>query len=164
MMKKVLLLFVLAFAVLLGFSGCSAMDPDDDTYFSGSFKLEGPDGRMPLLVAGYWVEFADPGNPDFEDPGNIIHVSVVTADRTIQLSVAAFNDTKVGKELNLKGVYFGVPQMSDSDNYTYSFTGRMILKEKTGNKVVIRFKNVRFSIPSGNYHLNGTMVAERLSF
>ena len=163
MMKKILLFFLIAVAVL-GFSGCSTMDPDDDSSFISTFRLEGPDGVMPLAVAGYYIRFADPGNPDFDDPGNVFHVDVLTADRTIQLSVAALNDTKVGKELNLTGVYFGVPQMSDSDNYTYSFTGRMILKEKTGEKVVIRFKNVRFSIPSGNYHLNGTMVAERLSF
>ena len=38
------------------------------------------------------------------------------------------------------------------------------MKEMAADKVVIQFKHVRLSIAHGNYHINGTMVAERLTF
>ena len=158
-MKRVLLFSLIAFAVLLGFSGCSAMKADDDDVgIDTPLILEGPDGEMPMSFVAY---YPDPtGEP--EDTFRVIaHTGGKLVFDSLWLTFSVFDNTKVGKELNLRSLNFGAPASSDSRNYTDTFTGRMILKEKTPDKVVIQFKHVRLSIAHGNYHLNGTMVAER---
>jgi len=54
---------------------------------------------------------------------------------------------------------FGLPLSSDSRDYVHSFSGKMILKEKTGSRAVIQMKDVHFKILHGEYVLNGDLVA-----
>lgn len=160
-MKRVLLFSLIAFAVLLGFSGCSAQNPDDGTGLTSSLALEGPDGVMPIIFAAYYPE------PTGE-PENSFRVIAHTGGRyvfdSLWLSFSAFDNSKVGKDLNLRSFSFMAALSSDSRNSTDTFSGRIILKEMTADKVVIQFKHVRLSIAHGNYHINGTMVAEKEGF
>ena len=68
------------------------------------------------------------------------------------------NNTRVGEELKLERVDFCAALSSDSRNYATSFTGRMILKERTMGRVVIGMEDVHFSILHGEYVLNGDLV------
>ena len=68
------------------------------------------------------------------------------------------NDTRVGEELKLERVDFCAALSSDSRNYATSFTGRMILKERSMDVVVIGMEDVHFSILHGEYVLNGDLV------
>ena len=159
MIKNLLLYSLTAIALLLGFSGCSAMKADDeDVGINTPLILEGPDGEMPMSYAAYYPEPTD-------DPFGTFRVIAHTGGKllfdSLWLTFSVFDNTKVGKELNLRSLNFGAMFSSDSRNYTDTFTGRMILKEISPDKVVIQFKHVRFSIAHGNYHLNGTMVAEK---
>ena len=161
MIKHILLYSMTAVAVLLGFSGCSAMNPDDDYSIGTQLELEGPDGVLPISYAAYYPK------PTGE-PENTFRVIAHTGGRdvfdSLWLSFSAFDNSKVGKDLDLRSFSFSAVLSSDGRNSTDTFKGRIILKEMAADKVVIQFKHVRLSIAHGNYHINGTMVAERLTF
>ena len=78
----------------------------------------------------------------------------------IWLSFCFYEDTPVGKDLKLERLQFGLPLSSNSRDYTHTFTGRMILKERSDNKAVITLKDVHFKIAHGEYILNGDLVAK----
>ena len=77
----------------------------------------------------------------------------------IMLSFCFYETTEVGKELELERMMFGLPLSSDSRDYVHSFSGKMILEEKTGSRAVIQMKDVHFKILHGEYVLNGDLVA-----
>lgn len=54
---------------------------------------------------------------------------------------------------------FGATLSSDSRNYANAYIGRMILKEKNKDRVVIWMNDVRFSILCGEYSLDEDLVA-----
>jgi hypothetical protein len=66
----------------------------------------------------------------------------------------------VGEELKLERVDFCAALSSDSRNYASSFTGRMILKERTRERVVVGMEDVHFTILHGEYVLNGDLVGQ----
>jgi len=75
------------------------------------------------------------------------------------LSFCFYEDTPVGGDLKLERLSFCIPVSSDSRDYTNSFTGRMILKEKTDSKAVITMKDVHFQIAHGEFIVDGDLVA-----
>ena len=117
-------------------------------------EMVGPDGSM-VLSASYYPNPSDvPGCF-----GVISHTDGRDVFSSIWLDFYARDDVKPGEELHFENLTFVAPLSSDSRNYANSYTGRMILKEKTKDRVVIRMEDVHFSILHGEYTLNGDLVA-----
>lgn len=117
-------------------------------------EMLGPDGPM-VLTATYYPSPSDvPGCF-----GVISHTDGRDVFSSIWLDFYAKDDVKVGQELHFENLMFGAPLSSDSRNYVNSYTGRIILREKNKDRVVIRMKDVRISILHGEYSLNGDLVA-----
>ena len=117
-------------------------------------ELTGPDGPMELTATYYPSPSDVPGCF-----GVIFHTEGRDVFSSMWLDFYAKNDVKVGEELHFENLMFGAPLSSDSRNYANSYTGKMILREKTKDKVVIRMEDVHFSILHGEYSLNGDLVA-----
>ncbi len=117
-------------------------------------EISGPDGPMELTATYYPSPSDLPGCF-----GVISHTDGRDVFSSIWLDFYAKDDIKVGEELYFDNLMFGAPLSSDSRNYANSYTGRMILKEKNKDRVVIRMKDVHFSILHGEYSLNGDLVA-----
>jgi len=117
-------------------------------------EMDGPDGRM-VLTASYYPNPSDvPGCF-----GVISHTDGRDVFSSMWLDFYANDNVNPGEELHFENLTFGAPLSSDSRNYANSYTGRMILKEKTRDRVVIRMEDVHFSILHGEYTLNGDLVA-----
>ena len=140
---------ILLFLLILAFiAGCTAK--------ANLLPLEmlGPDGDMNMNATYYPSPSDVPGCF-----GVISHTDGKDVFSSIWLDFYAKDDVKIGEELYLENLLFGAPLSSDSRNYANAYTGRMILKQKTDNKVVIRMEDVHFSIHHGDYTLNGDLVA-----
>lgn len=117
-------------------------------------EMEGPDGKM-VLTATYYPSPSDvPGCF-----GVISHTDGKDVFSSMWLDFYARDNVKPGEELNFDNLMFGAPLSSDSRNYANSYTGKMILKKKTRDRVVIRMDDVHFTILHGEYTLNGDLVA-----
>ncbi len=125
---------------------------------SGSYtrpaELLGPDGPMELTATYYPSPSDVPGCF-----GVISHTDGRDVFTSMWLDFYARDDVKPGEELSFEKLSFSAPLSSDSHSYTDSYTGRMILKEKTGDRVVIRMEDVHFSILHGEYTLDGNLPA-----
>lgn len=118
------------------------------------FEMNGPDGPM-KLTASYYPSPSDvPGCF-----GVISHTDGNSVFSSIWLDFYAKDDVKPGEEILPQKLMFGASLSSDSRNYAHSYSGKMILKEKTKDRVVIQMDDVHFSILHGEYTLNGDLVA-----
>lgn len=116
--------------------------------------FEGPDGPMTLTTTYY------PSPSDVKDCfGVISHTEGRDVFSSMWLDFYARDDVKPGQELHFEKLMFGAPLSSDSRNYADSYTGKMILREKTKERIVIRMEDVRFTILHGEYTLSGDLVA-----
>ena len=150
------------FVMLLGLAGCNMSrevadaagdDPTLVAVLDDELKLTGPDGEL-RMMADYI--------PMPEDQPGCFEIIAYTDGKDVFTSLwlicCVSNDTRVGEELKLERVDFCAALSSDSRNYATSFTGRMILKERTRARVVIGMEDVHFSILHGEYVLNGDLV------
>ncbi len=116
--------------------------------------FEGPDGPMTLKAIYY------PSPSDVKDCfGVISHTDGRDVFSSMWLDFYAKDDVKPGQELCFENLMFGAPLSSDSRNYANAYTGKMILREKTKDRIVIRMEDVRFTILHGEYILSGDLVA-----
>lgn len=116
--------------------------------------FEGPDGPMTLTATYY------PSPSDVKDCfGVISHTEGRDVFSSMWLDFYAKDDVRPGQELRFEKLMFGAPLSSDSRNYANSYTGKMILREKTKDRIVIRMEDVRFTIFHGEYSINGDLVA-----
>ena len=148
-MKKILIALCLA---CICCTGCSILNPDDPD--GKALNLSGPDGNMKL-------ESFFKTSPS-ELPGCVgisAHTGGIDVWDHLILSFYFAETTPVGKELQLKYLSFCAPLSSDSANYTNTFSGKMILKEWSAERIVIRMDDVRFRIAHGEYSLEGDLVA-----
>ena len=136
---------------LVCLTGCSS---HSDFARNIPLEMSGPDGAM-VLDANYYPSPSDVP----ECFGVISHTEGRDVFTSIWLDFYAKDDMIPGEELHFENLMFGAPLSSDSRNYANSYTGRMILKEKTRDRVVIRMEDVHFSILHGEYTLNGDLVA-----
>ena len=73
-----------------------------------------------------------------------------------------FSDTtSVGSELQLERFRFSAPLSSNGREYTDSYTGKMVLKERSADRVVISMEDVHLCIAHGEYTLNGYLAAKK---
>ena len=153
---------VLFMVILMGLAGCNMSrevadaagdDPTLVAVLDNELKLTGPDGEL-RMMADYI--------PMPEDQPGCFEIIAYTDGKDVFTSLwlicCVSNDTRVGEELKLERVDFCAALSSDSRNYATSFTGRMILKERTMGRVVIGMEDVHFSILHGEYVLNGDLV------
>lgn len=146
---KRLLQSVLIIAAVLTFSvGC------ESNVYPIPFEMTGPDGPMKLTAVYYPSPSDVPGCF-----GVISHTDGKDVFSSIWLNFYASDDVKPGEKLRFESITFGAPLSSDSHNSTNTYTGKIILKEKTKNQVVIRMEDVHFSILHGEYTLRGDLVA-----
>ena len=155
---------VVMFVMLLGLAGCNMSregadvagdDPASEVDLGNELTLTGPDGEL-RMMADYI--------PMPEDQPGCFEIIAYTDGKDVFTSLwlicCVHNDTRVGEELKLERVDFCAALSSDSRNYASSFTGRMILKERTRERVVIGMEDVHFSILHGEYVLNGDLVGQ----
>ena len=153
---------VLFMVILMGLAGCNMSrevadaagdDPASEVDLGNELTLTGPDGEL-RMMADYI--------PMPEDQPGCFEIIAYTDGKDVFTSLwlicCVKNDTRVGEELKLERVDFCAALSSDSRNYATSFTGRMILKERTMGRVVIGMEDVHFSILHGEYVLNGDLV------
>ena len=120
------------------------------------FEMKGPGAPVRLESAYY------PASVDINNRFLVFSVPKGENDSTgPSLSFYVNDMTPAGSVIRADKLVFGILRSSDDRNYTDSYSGGMILKKKTGHKVVIHFDDVRFSILQGNYVLNGDLVARR---
>ena len=152
-MKKAFFSGILALTVLL-IAGCT-----EGFGFGGSvFKelsVNGPDGKMEFTTAYYSAPLDVPGCS-----GVICHTNGKDVFSNIWLSFYFNDNTPLGGELQLKRLNFGAGLSSDIREYTTTFTGKMVLGEKTDSRVIIYMDDVHFKIQHGEYVFNGNLVAE----
>ena len=117
-------------------------------------EMDGPDGRMVLTGTYYPIPSDIPGCF-----GVLSHTDGRDVFSSLWLDFYAKDDVKPGEELHFENMMFGASLSSDSRNYANTYSGRMILKEKTKDRVVIRMEDVHFCILHGEYTLNGDLVA-----
>lgn len=116
--------------------------------------FEGPDGPMTLTATYY------PNPSEVKDCfGVLSHTEGRDVFSSMWLDFYAKDDVKPGQELCFENLTFGAPLSSDSRNYATSSTGKMILREKTKDRIVIRMEDVRFTILHGEYTISGDLVA-----
>ena len=153
---------VLLFVILLSLAGCNmsrdGADATEDDRTSvvvqgNELTLTGPDGELRMSAEYFPMPEDQPGCFEI-----IAHTDGKDVFTSLWLICCVYNDTRVGEELKLEHVDFCAALSSDSRNYATSFTGRMILKERTMGKVVIGIEDVHFSILHGEYALNGDLV------
>jgi hypothetical protein len=65
---------------------------------------------------------------------------------------------KRGKELSVTDLTFGKMYSSNSEEYTGSFSGKMILKDINKKCIVITMNKVQFNIASGTFQMDGDLV------
>ena len=132
-------------------SGCNRLDGPSS---AKPLRMKGPDGEL-LLSARYYPSPEDtPGCFEI-----IAHTDGQMVDDSFWLMLVGLNDTKPGAELKPERVSFSATWSSDSRNYTESYSGKMVLTEKTKTRVTIRMEDVHFKILYGEYILNGNLVA-----
>ena len=156
MKRPSFILCSLVFAIgMILLSGCNRLDGPSSTK---PFRMEGPAGKLSLRASYF---------PSIEDAPRcfevIAHTDGKRVDDSFWLFLVGLNDTKPGAELKPESVSFSASLSSDSRNYTGSYTGRMILTEKTKTRLIIRMEDVRFNILYGEYILNGDLVATILA-
>ena len=163
-MNRIILYLTIASAALLLVSSCGIFDQDPET--GGRIQslvvtkiADGNSGSSSLKLSStrYVTNPSDvPGCS-----GVISFTNGKMAYDHIMLSFYFYDDTAIGEELRLERVNFGMPLSSNSADYTSSFTGKMILKEKNHNKAIIRMQDVHFKIAHGEFILNGDLVANK---
>lgn len=85
-------------------------------------------------------------------------VSGDVIDHTWVVMHLSFNkDASIGKVLTLNGISFG-PYNTENIYATSLSSGRIYLKNKTDRNVILRFKDVRFTMDWGVYILNGDLT------
>lgn len=144
---KRLLPTILLLLSLLFTSGCASVR-------TVPLEMSGPDGEMELKATYYPSPSDVPGCF-----GVISHTDGRDVFSSMWLDFYARDDVKPGEELHFENLMFGAPLSSDSRNYANTYTGRMILREKSKERVIIRMEDVHFSILHGEYTLNGDLVA-----
>ena len=132
-------------------------DPSSVVVQDNEPTLTGPDGV--LRMSADYIPMPEDQPGCFEI---IAHTDGKDVFTSLWLICCVNNNTRVGEELNLERVDFCAALSSDSRNFTTSFTGRMILKERTREMVVIAMEDVHFSILHGEYVLSGDLVARVL--
>ena len=150
-MKKIFLFATTALMLFL-VAGCT----EGLGYGSSVFKklsMKGPDGEM-KLTAVYDASEDVPGCS-----GVICHTDGKDVFSNIWLSFYFYDTTPQGGELKLERIHFGAGLSSNSREYTNTFTGKMILGEKTDSRVIIYMNDVHFKIQHGEYILDGNLIA-----
>ena len=150
------------FVMLLDLAGCNMSregadvtgdNPASVAVLGNELKLTGPDGELRMMADYIPMPKDQPGCFEI-----IAYTNGKDVFTSLWLICCVKNDTRVGEELKLERVDFCAALSSDSRNYATSFTGRMILKERTMGRVVIGMEDVHFSILHGEYVLNGDLV------
>ena len=157
---------LLFFVMLLCLAGCNMLreradaagdDPTSVVVQGNEPTLTGPDGVLRMSADYIPMPKDQPGCFEI-----IAHTDGKDVFTSLWLICCVNNNTRVGEELILERVDFCAALSSDSRNFTSSFTGRMILKERTREMVVIGMEDVHFSILHGEYVLSGDLVARVL--
>jgi len=161
-MKKYLFPFLFAALLLLPTSCFNANLEEDPDFDLRHLMIVLADGKEDNGANLHFTSSKYHHPSDVPGCGQVIASTGIGSDADcLSLSFCFYDDTNVGQELKLERVMFGMPLSSDSRDYAYSFSGKMILKSRTETEVVIGMENVCFSIKHGVYTLNGDLVAKK---
>ena len=151
-MKKTTLLLLSLFAVLL-LGGCSKSS------VSGSepFVVSTPDvGRLTTV-----------SHPSFYETGNglidaISFIGGKKVDDSVMLSLSFDDHLSTGEDLKIDRCYFGLHFSSiGTDSTDRIASGRILLKEQSERRIVIRFIDLVFKTGRGDYRLNGDLTFKK---
>lgn len=148
-MKRIALLFVcLASLIIIGCDRNSNTGIVDDA--EQPFVMKTPNmGNLPFetLTA--------------TQNGGQYYISALTEKKegsSVLIMTFSFDDrTRAGEVISIGSCYFG-PYNLNSLYATQPAGGKVFLKEKRGNDLVLRFKDLRFLLDEGEYQLNGDLA------
>lgn len=105
------------------------------------------------------------GNLPFEtltvnQDGGQYYISALTEKKegvSVLMMAFSFDErTKAGEAISIGACFFG-PYGLNGIYATQPSGGKVFLKEKMGNNLVLRFKDMRFILDEGEYQLNGDL-------
>ena len=105
------------------------------------------------------------GNLPFEtltvnQDGGQYYISALTEKKegvSVLMMAFSFDErTKAGEAISINSCFFG-PYGLNGLYATQPSGGKVFLKEKMGNNLVLRFKDMRFILDEGEYQLNGDL-------
>ena len=105
------------------------------------------------------------GNLPFEtltvtENGGQYYISALTENKegvSVLMMTFSFDEhTKAGEAISINSCFYG-PYGLNGLYATQPSGGKVFLKEKMGNNLVLRFKDMRFILDEGEYQLNGDL-------
>ena len=106
------------------------------------------------------------GNLSFEtltvtENGGQYYISALTENKegvSVLMMTFSFDEhTKAGEAISISACYFG-PYGFNGSYASQPSGGKVFLKEKRENNLVLRFKDIRFILDEGEYQLNGDLT------
>ena len=106
------------------------------------------------------------GNLPFEtltvnQDGGQYHISALTEKKegvSVLMMAFSFDErTKAGEAISIGACFFG-PYGLNGSYASQPSGGKVFLKEKRENNLVLRFKDIRFILDDGEYQLNGDLT------
>ena len=106
------------------------------------------------------------GNLPFEtltvtQDGGQYYISALTekkeGDSVLMMAFAFDERTKTGEAISISACFFG-PYGLNGLYASQPSGGKVFLKGKKGNNLVLRFKDIRFILDEGEYQLNGDLT------
>ena len=89
------------------------------------------------------------------------YISALTEKKegvSILMMTFSFDErTKAGEAISISACFFG-PYGLNGSYASQPSGGKVFLKEKRGNNLVLRFKDLRFILDEGEYQLNGDLA------
>lgn len=149
-MKRIALLSI-CFASLI-IIGCDKNNSDTEIV---------DDAEQPFVM-----KTPNTGNLPFEtltvnQDGGLYYITALTEKRegvSVLMMAFSFDErAKAGEAISINSCFFG-PYGLNGLYATQPSGGKVFLKEKMGNNLVLRFKDMRFILDEGEYQLNGDLT------
>ena len=154
MKTRVLTLLALAVSLLLVPSCNKESNEEDEDTSNSTLTITLPNKNEVIVENAQFIQGAS------ENDDSYIMGALIDKDNFIFISwTLVFNLTNqtVGKDMIFNRVSFGNPSSSSTQYQTDKFQGQIYLNEVTDTGIIIRMKNVRFTIADGTYLFNGKL-------
>ena len=154
MKTRVLTVLALAVSVILAPSCNKVSNEEEEDTSNSTLTITLPNKKEVIIENAQYI----PGASEQDD--SYIMGALIDKDNFISISwtlVFKLNNQTLGKDMTFNRVSFGNPSSSSSQYQTDKFQGQIYLDEVTDTAIIIRMKNVRFTIADGTYLFNGKL-------
>lgn len=158
-MKHLRLFSILAAAILLTVS-CEEEDSPNSPFSAATIQFKSAEVEETIGFANSFVI------REVHNDGKYDGLSWLSANSDGRMAYDMFylsfyfdqiDNVKPGTILKHVRSVFSFPASSDSRNYTTEYKGKLSLKDKGDDYVIIHFNNVKFSVAYGDYVFDGDL-------